>query len=336
MNSTMQLVLIYAIMLVFIGFGLVPTTGPYQWSEPMIYAIGTGMLGTQLFLDGFEVGGGDGVIFRLFKGLKLFKTGTYSEQTCLVIGTALAVVGLCLGNVQWTGPEDESDNAKYVQPLELNEAVTKYIVVNIGLFVAIALNFLGDIGLAFEASGKIGDIVKIGLDNFILLLCLTLSMLRTSRRYPAKDPKTAVSVAAFCCTLFFLPCIFIKFAMDDMDSPRLEALFLWSVPLVLIYTLLAELAPNAFVLESVEDGEIRYYPSDAPAPSSKPMLANRNVWFWLALLLGIILRVILAVNPLTFRGNDFGEGKDTELQNQIHFAVSDTLEGAEELGKKKG
>lgn len=280
------------------------------WSEPVLYAIGTGMLGTQLFMDAFGLEEGEGLFHGVMEGIQ--ELGTTKLP---LVGAFFAVSLLALGNVQWTTQEtEETETPK--KPLGFGKAVGKYIEANAGLFVAIILNFIGDMGLVFDQDAfGIGEMMKIGLDNFILIICFAISVSNTSKKHPSAHQYWSVWMTVFIPILSFLIPIGFRYVKDILPQQAIQSSFRFFVPLVLIYTLLAELAPNAFVLEEVDDdGTVTTYAMDDSVDGSLS-LKQRNVWFWLAMLAGILARIGMEYIP------SFGSHTEMEKHHRIHQAI---------------
>ena len=73
-----------------------------RWAEPVIYAIGTGMLTIQLFEETYEVGGGDGIFHRIMDAAV-----NDHSKTLVVVGAVLSVLVLLVGSVQIVNKEEE-------------------------------------------------------------------------------------------------------------------------------------------------------------------------------------------------------------------------------------
>lgn len=230
-------------------------------ASPTAYAIGTGMLGATLFKDARQNEG----VFETFKYLRSGKNedadASYAGKAHVVLGgIVFAIVCMGAGATDWnfanpvnpdaaatTGCRDDAgDSARSSQPTA--PTVGALLTSDVSLLVAVVLNFLGDslmVGECFEY-GRLSDgsqIIKILADNAILVVALSMR----ARQKNADAATLARYLGALSAIYVVFLAIGYAVKHSGIDHDKLKAFCAGFVPVVLVWTLLLELAPNTTV-----------------------------------------------------------------------------------------
>ena len=226
-------------------------TGLAFLASPTVYAIGTGMLGATLFKDAKQEEG----IFETLKYFKRADDDAYRGKGTIVVGgVAFALVCMGAGTFDWNFLSPHTSNAEKTVCDDASDAGTsaptvyELLTSDVSLLVAVILNFFGDslmVGECFEY-GKLSNysqIIKILADNTILVVALAMRA-----RQRGATPSTLIRYLGVICGIY-VSFLAIGYAIkrSGVDYKNLKAFCAGFVPVVLIWTLLLELAPNTLI-----------------------------------------------------------------------------------------
>ena len=206
---------------------------------PLVYAMGTGMLCATLFHESHEGGGVFAMLQELSEGKRMN-----------VVGAVGGGVLMTLGAIDWNSVATNVEemgcdtSKKSADPISLATLLTS----DISLLVAIILNFLGDsfmVGECFEYANmrELPQVIKILLDNTILVAALGLRARQKNSSFP-----TMIAYGGVLASIYVV-CIGLGIALDHTTGTARKYIGSFNtgfVPVVLVWTLLSELAPNVF------------------------------------------------------------------------------------------
>ena len=219
---------------------------------PLIYAIGTGVLGANLFKDASEEKG-------VFETIKHITEDKKTRTKATKSGMMAAIILMTLGAIDWNslfGNTDEVPDPVCKEDADKKvPSVGELLTSDVSLLVAVVLNFLGDsfmVSDAFKYKEKreTGSVIKILLDNGILVAALAIR---------AKQKNASLGgIAGYGAVLagIYVLCIGLGMVMNRMKIKNIDKFCAGFVPVVLIWTLLLELAPSVLIFQDDSGREI--------------------------------------------------------------------------------
>ena len=211
---------------------------------PLLYAAGTAVLGSTLFHDVYDHSG----VVSSIRAL---------ADRRVALGAAVAFALMVAGSLDWNNLCGFAVRDDAAHP-----SVADLLTSDTSLLVSVVLNFLGDAFMVqqsfeYKQMRETRQIVKILVDNVILVAVLAA---RAKQRRASARTIFAYSIAL---CLMYVFCVAVGVGMTYVRSESFQAglkhFNKGFVPMVLLWTLLFELAPNVFRFqtEGSEDASAR-------------------------------------------------------------------------------
>ena len=211
-----------------------PDNAAYLFA-PCVYAAGTAVLGSTLFHETYEQSG----VIASIKSMQ--------SHSSVVVGAVVAFLLMALGSLDWNDllrlrvQETKKDGTPTVMELLMSDA---------SLLISVILNFLGDAFMVDECfeykamRGQHRQVTKMLIDNVVLIAVLAMKA-----RQKKATGQTILKFTAIM-SLVYTVCVLIGVGMMYIQSEAFQVYLRGFnkgfVPLVLLWTLLFELAPNVF------------------------------------------------------------------------------------------
>ena len=199
---------------------------------PCIYAAGTAVLGSTLFHETYEQSG----VIASIKSMQTYPV--------VLVGAVFAFVLMALGSLDW------NDLLRLrVQETDSTPTVMQLLTSDTSLLISVILNFLGDAFMVdkcfeYKEMRQHRQVVKILVDNIILIAVLAMKARQKKATMPTILKYTAIL------SLIYTVCVLVGVGMTYIQSEafkvHLQRFNQGFVPLILLWTLLFELAPNVF------------------------------------------------------------------------------------------